>query len=532
MQVFEFDTVIIGSGLAGLTAAFYSSKFGSVAIVTKSELDTSNSYYAQGGIAAAIADDDSPELHMQDTLLAGRGLCDEDAVRILVNEGRDRVLEIIEMGMNFDSKGGKIALGLEGGHSKRRILHAGGDATGEKLTCFILNKVRDHENVKAFEYTTAVKILKHNGNVAGLQALDFKTGKNLLFKTKAVIIATGGLSRIFERSTNPHTATGDGIALAWETGAQIADIEFIQFHPSALYIPGEDAHLISEAVRGEGAWLLNHQGERFMAEIHPLAELAPRDIVAYHIYREIQKSGRGYIYLSVKHLNREKIRNRFNNIYMHLKGLGIDMTSDLIPIAPAAHYMVGGVRTNLHAETNIRGLFVCGEAASTGVMGANRLASNSLLECLVFGKRASESASALPLVQDTLPDVSPFILNNTNETTYLEKRNIISNQMMKNLGVVRDKQGLEEALHVFDEIAGSPEFNSNDYNLYKVRSIANVCQLITQSAITREESRGGHIRTDFPVENPEFAVHIIQQKDIGIQLNPVRKEKNDGCKNT
>jgi L-aspartate oxidase len=524
MQIFEFDTVIIGSGLAGLTSAWYSSKFGSVAIVTKSELDTSNSYYAQGGIAAAIAEDDSPELHMQDTLIAGRGLCDEDAVRILVNEGKERVLELIDMGMPFDTKNGRILPGLEGGHSRRRILHAAGDATGKKLTCFILKKVKEQENVKPFEYTTAVSILKNNGSVAGVQALDFRTGKNLLFKTKAVILATGGLSRIFERSTNPHTATGDGVALAWEAGARIADIEFIQFHPSALYVPGEEAFLISEAVRGEGAWLLNHRGERFMQRLHPQAELAPRDIVAYHIFKEIQNSGKDYIYLSLKHLDRDFIKARFNNIYENLKKQGFDLTTDLIPVAPAAHYMVGGIHTNLNAETNIRGLFVCGEAASTGVMGANRLASNSLLECLVFGKRASESAAGLPWPQENLPEVEPFHLNDDSEPTYVVERNSIARQMMKNLGVVRNISGLEEALEFFGGILNKYMDTKKDYNLLKIKSSATVCKIIAQAALAREESRGGHIRTDFPAENPDLTVHFLQQKNKEIQLEPVRKE--------
>jgi L-aspartate oxidase len=524
MQIYDFDTVIIGSGLAGLTSAYYSSKFGSVAIVTKSELDTSNSYYAQGGIAAAIAEDDSPELHMHDTLAAGRGLCDEDAVRVMVNEGKDRVLEFIGMGMEFDTLEGKLILGLEGAHSRRRILHAGGDATGKKLTCFILQKVKEQENVKAFEYTTAVKILKNNGNVAGVQALDFRTGKNLLFRTKAVILATGGLSRIFERSTNPHTATGDGIALAWEAGASIADIEFIQFHPSALFMPGEEAYLISEAVRGEGAWLLNHEGKRFMKEIHPLAELAPRDVVSYNIFKEIKESGKDHIYLSLKHLEGEKIRSRFKNIYLHLKDLGIDLTTDLIPVAPAAHYMVGGVRTNLNAETSIKGLFVCGEAASTGVMGANRLASNSLLECLVFGKRASESAAELPWLQENLPEVNPVELNQENQNDYLNTRNLISRQMMESLGVVRNKAGLEKALAVFEGIVENYGGKENDYNILKLRSSATVCRLIAAGALKREESRGGHIRTDYTKEDPAFLVHTIQQKGQDIQLEPVRRE--------
>jgi L-aspartate oxidase len=525
MQILEFDTVVIGSGLAGLTAAYHSSKNGSVAIVTKSELDTSNSYYAQGGIAAAIASDDSTDLHFKDTVAAGRGLCDEDAVRIMVTEGKKRVLELIEMGMQFDKKNGKLVLGLEGAHSKRRILHAGGDATGQELTCFFLKKVKDQPGIKPFEYTTAVKLLKNNRNIAGVQALDFKTGENMLFKTKAVILATGGLSRIFARSTNPHTATGDGITLAWEAGAEIADIEFIQFHPSALYVPGKEAYLISEAVRGEGAWLLNHKGERFMKEIHPLAELAPRDVVAYNIFREIQQSEKPYVFLSMKHLDAIKIKTRFKNIGLNVKALGFDLTKDLLPVSPAAHYMIGGIRTNLDAETNIKGLFVCGEAASTGVMGANRLASNSLLECLVFGKRASDKSAKLPWPQEDLPPINPVVLNPKSEQAFLNVQNEIATQMMKNLGIVRNKTGLNDALATFEKTEKKYADYKNDYNLLKVKNSATLSLLIAKAALTREESRGGHIRTDFPDENPGFMVHTVQQKNKEIHFQPVRKEK-------
>ncbi|MDD4227254.1 MAG: L-aspartate oxidase [Mariniphaga sp.] len=528
MQILEYDTVVVGSGLAGLAAAFHSSKFGHVAIVTKSELDTSNSYYAQGGIAAAIGSGDSPELHMQDTLSAGRGLCDEDAVRIMVTEGKERVLELIEMGMEFDKKDDQFVLGLEGAHSKRRILHAGGDATGKKLTCFILQKVKEQKNIIPFEYTAAVQLLKDNNRITGIQALDFRTGKNLVIKSKAVILATGGLSRIYSRSTNPHTATGDGIALAVEAGARVADIEFIQFHPSALYIPGKEAYLISEAVRGEGAWLLNHAGKRFMKDIHPMAELAPRDVVAYHIFKQIRDSENKHIWLSLKHLDAEKIKSRFGNIYFHLKNLGFDMVNDLLPVSPAAHYSVGGIKTNLNAETNIKGLFCCGEAASTGVMGANRLASNSLLECLVFGKRASEKAARLNWPAEFSHQITPVITQPRNENIFLQYQHEIASQMMDNLGIVRDKKGLEEAREVFRVISSRFKDFQNDYNLLKIKNSATICSMIATGALTREESRGGHIRTDFPNEDPRWAVHIVQQKDQKINLVEVRREKNDG----
>lgn len=522
MQIFEFDTVIVGSGLAGLTAAYYSAGYGSVAIVTKSELDTSNSYYAQGGIAAAIAREDSPYQHLEDTVLAGRGLCDKDAVSILVNEGKERVLGLIEMGMPFDKQNGDYVLGLEGGHTKRRILHAGGDATGKELTCFFLDKVKKQPSVVPFEYTAVVKLLKNDDQIIGVMAIDFKTGENIIIKTKAVILATGGLSRVFERSTNPHTATGDGIALAWEAEARIADIEFIQFHPSALYVPGKEAYLISEAVRGEGAWLLDQDGKRFMKDIHPLAELAPRDVVAYNIFKKINDSGSGFIYLSLKHLDAEKIKSRFSNIYKHLKELGFDLTKDLLPVSPAAHYMVGGIRTNLHGETNIKGLFACGEAASTGVMGANRLASNSLLECLVFGKRASDQAAKLNHSGKTLPEIEPMKFDMQNEDTFLSYKNEIAAIMSKNLGIVRNAEDLEKAIAKFTAIAREFTNFNNEYNLMKIHNSATICRLIATAALKREESRGGHIRSDFPKENPDLKIHIIQQKNNNIQFEPVR----------
>ncbi len=523
MQILEFDTVVIGSGLAGLTAAFHSSKNGSVAIVTKSQLDTSNSYYAQGGIAAAIAKDDSPFEHLKDTQVAGRGLCDTDAVETLVNEGKERVLELINLGMAFDKKNNEYVLGLEGGHTKRRILHAGGDATGKGLTCFMLQKVKEQKHIKAFEYVAAIELIKNEDSVLGVHTFDFTTGENIIFRSNAVILATGGLSRLYARSTNPHTATGDGIAMAYNAGAQIADMEFIQFHPSALYVPGKEAYLISEAVRGEGAWLLDENGKRFMKEIHPQAELAPRDVVAYHIFRQIQKSKSDYVYLSLRHLEKTKIEKRFNHIGLHLKEYGFDLSSDLLPVAPAAHYMVGGIKTNLNAETNISGLFVCGEAASTGVMGANRLASNSLLECLVFGKRASDKAAQIKKINCILPEIKPVKVDPVNEKIFLKLQNNLAETMSKKLGIVRNREDMLSALDYFNELDVQFEKTDKEYNLQKIKNSVQICQLITIAALNREESRGGHIREDFRNENPEFEHHSIQQKNKNIQFEPVRK---------
>ena len=522
-EIKEFDTIIVGSGLAGLTAAYHASKNGNVAIITKSQLDISNSYYAQGGIAAVTAPEDSFESHIQDTMVAGRELCDRDAVEILVSEGQKCVQELISLGMEFDKENGEFVLGLEGGHTHRRILHAGGDATGKGLTCFMLKKVQEQKNIQVFEYTTVVELLVETQLCVGVQAFDFVTGNNVIFKSKATIIATGGLSRIYDRSTNPHTATGDGIALAYHAGAKLSDIEFIQFHPSALYIPGEEAFLISEAVRGEGAWLLNQEGERFMQHIHPLAELAPRDVVAYAIYNQLQLHHADFVYLSLKHLNPESIKKRFSTIYNTLLKYDIDFTSDLLPISPAAHYMVGGIQTDLHGETNIAGLFACGEVASTGVMGANRLASNSLLECLVFGKRAAEKATQRKSTGVTLPEINDIRVDTGNENLFLETKNRIATLMSKKAGIVRSEEKLGEAIAELNSIKKQLPEIINEYNLLKIKHIVDICTLICESALIRKESRGGHIREDFQKENPELCAHLIQQKGHPYKFEEVRK---------
>jgi len=522
MEIKKFDTIIVGSGLAGLTAAFHASKYGSVAIITKSQLDISNSYYAQGGIAVVTQKDDSVASHIQDTLIAGRGLCDLDAVEILVTEGQDCVHELIDLGMLFDRENGNFVLGLEGGHTHRRILHSGGDATGKGLTIFMLKKVKEQKNIQAFEYSTVVDILVSKNICVGVQAFDFVSGHNIIFQSKATIIATGGLSRIYDRSTNPHTATGDGIALAFNAGARLSDLEFIQFHPSALYIPGEEAFLISEAVRGEGAWLLNPKGERFMQHIHPLAELAPRDVVSHAIYNELQFFHADFLYLSLKHLNPDLIKKRFSTIYNTLLKYDIDITTDLLPISPAAHYTVGGIQTDLHGETNIEGLFACGEVASTGVMGANRLASNSLLECLVFGKRAAEKAMKMKDIQINLPEINSIHVDPKNENLFLETKNQIAALMSQKAGIVRSGIKLTEAIEELKAIKNQLPATINEHNLLKIKHITDICTLICESALIRTESRGGHIRVDYPEEAPSLCVHLIQEKDKTFKFQEIR----------
>jgi len=522
MKQFDFDFVVIGSGLAGLMAAFHASAHGSVALISKSDLDVSNSYHAQGGIAVAIGTDDDPINHFNDTLTAGRGLCDHDAVTILVEEGLAQVRNMIAMGLEFDKEpNGELLLGLEGGHSHRRILHADGDATGKIMTGFMLQKIRSIKQITPFEYTTAVKIITENGICSGIQTMDYMTGENAVFNSKATILATGGLSRIYARSTNPHTATGDGFALAWQAGARLADMEFIQFHPTALSMDGEDAYLISEAVRGEGAHLIDCLGERFMLKLHPMAELAPRDVVASAIFKRMQETG-STVFLCLKHLKASFLRERFHSIDAKLRSVGIDLTSDLIPISPAAHYTVGGVRTDVWGQTNISGLFACGEVASTGVMGANRLASNSLLECLVYGKRIVEKAKDLPKPTGKFLPIKTIELHQETDLTYLIIKNELSQLMSNKVGIVRNRDEMADALKRINEIIQHYPDDQTDYNGKKIYELATICSLICISAMEREESRGGHVRSDFPDESNDLVHHIIQEKGKKISTEKVR----------
>ena len=522
MKTLAFDFIVVGSGLAGLLAAFHAADYGTVALISKSELDISNSYHAQGGIAAAIGDDDHPRFHFEDTLIAGRNLCDRDAVSLLVNEGLDRVNELIGRGMEFDKdEEGNLKLGLEGGHSRRRILHADGDATGKMMTSFMLKQVLAKPEITTFEYCAALKIIVEENVCKGIQTLRYTDGENIIFLGKAIILATGGLSRLYSRSTNPYTATGDGIALAWQAGARLADMEFIQFHPTALSIPGEEAYLISEAVRGEGAHLLDVNGVRFMPDIHPLAELAPRDVVSSAIFKRMQETGSN-VFLSLRHLDNENLIERFHSIDAHLKPLGINLLTDLIPIAPAAHYMVGGVRTDIWGQTNIAGLFACGEVAATGVMGANRLASNSLLECLVYGKRVIEKARYLNISMPLTFEQEPILLCQETDIEFLKVKNELANVMSDQVGIVRDAFGLDLALARIESIAEHYKEPGTDYNFHKIINLTDICRLITLSAIERKESRGGHVRIDFPFEIEEELHHIIQEKGNKIQYEAVR----------
>jgi len=524
MTIKKFDFVIIGSGLAGLNSALYASKFGSVALVTKSKLDVSSTYWAQGGIAAALAPGDSPDLHYLDTITSGAGLCHKDAVSVLVNEGKDRILELISAGMNFDKEGGELAFGLEGNHSKRRVIHAGGDATGKEIANFLFKKVLERKNIETYENTHVFNLLIEDEQCFGFHAYNWKIKANQIFIAKSTMIAAGGTSGIFSRTTNPHSSTGDGVSLAFEAGAYASNMEFIQFHPSSFVTGKNETFLISEAVRGEGAYLVNSAGKRFMQELHPLGELAPRDIVSYYMYREMQEKG-NFIYLDLRHLDSSKIKERFKNIYSEILKYDCDITKDLIPVAPAAHYMIGGIKTGLMSETIIHGLYASGEVSSTGVHGANRLASNSLLECLVFSERGINHSLNSPV------DISAFDASETNFPTYyvdeskavsfMKIRNRIAEEITGKVGVVRDGTGMKSALEELKKLESSFQYEINEYHSRRLKSLFRVSRLIVTSAIARKESRGGHRREDYPSENPEFKADILQHKDGRLLLEKI-----------
>ncbi len=520
----HYDYIIAGSGLAGLYTAYLAANYGKVALLTKSGITESNSYYAQGGIAAVTDEDDAPALHFEDTIIAGRGLCDYPAVNILVNEGPRRIRELIEDGMHFDMVDGSLALGLEGGHHHKRILHAGGDATGRMVTSFMISKVISNPRIDIFENHSVIGILQEDNACFGVRAWNLVSQSEELFLAPHTFLTLGGTSAIYRRTTNPHTTIGDGLALAYNAGCEIADMEFIQFHPSALYTQSEEAFLISEAVRGEGAYLINQNGERFMTAIHELAELAPRDIVAQSIYRQMLQYHQDFVWLSLKHLDPGMVKSRFPNIYEKCREVGIDMCNR-IPVAPAAHYMVGGVRTDLNGESNIKRLYVCGELASSGIMGANRLASNSLIECLVFGKRAIDASRLISEIKET-PEFQPlYHCNHQYASGYIQLKKDISQLMTVHAGIIRNATLLQEGLDRLGELEKTLPGEINEYYSLISHNLITVARLIIRSALCRKESRGGHYREDFPSPDSRYLHHIVQQKNKEIQKIPVNTNK-------
>ncbi|HEY1338943.1 MAG TPA: L-aspartate oxidase [Bryobacteraceae bacterium] len=488
--------LVIGAGVAGLRAAIELAEAGPVLVVAKDSLRESSSEYAQGGIAAALGEEDDTALHEQDTLYAGDGLCNPAAVHVLVEEGPAAIQELIEWGAEFDREGAGLALTREGAHSRNRILHAHGDSTGHEIARTLYRKAASLPSVSFRSFSASVDLLA-DGEVAGAVLYDATARSTVTVAARAVLLAAGGLGSVYLHTTNPEVATGDGVAMAFRAGAEIADMEFVQFHPTALAVEGAPRFLLSEALRGEGAYLRNVSGERFMERYHPLKELAPRDVVSRAIVAEMQRTGASHVLLDLAHRESGFARRRFPRIFETCKRYGVDLESNAAPVAPAAHYAMGGVRTGLDGRTSLPCLFAAGEAACTGVHGANRLASNSLLEGIVFGARAGRTmrncAGAPPTAASSPPPIQPGNLR------HAEIRRIAWDRC----GILRDGAGLQEACAQLERGRGADAESEN---------MRQAALLIARSALAREESRGAHFRTDFPERRAAFEKHSVVKK--------------------
>jgi L-aspartate oxidase len=525
----EADVVVVGSGVAGLTVALRCAAQGAkVTVVTKARLDDGSTRWAQGGIAAALGEGDTPEQHLDDTLVAGAGLCDEEAVRILVTEGPDAVRRLIATGAHFDTSEatGEILLTREGGHHRRRIAHAGGDATGAEISRALIEAVRD-ARIEFIENALVLDLLTDaEGRAAGVTLHVMGEGQRDgvgAVRARAVVLATGGMGQVFSATTNPAVSTGDGVALALRAGAEVSDLEFVQFHPTVLFL-GPDAEgqqpLVSEAVRGEGAYLVDADGVRFMQGQHELAELAPRDIVAKGIMRRMQETGAEHMYLDGRHFGAEMWEHRFPTILAACRANGIDPVTRPIPVAPAAHYASGGVRTDLLGRTTVPGLYACGEVACTGVHGANRLASNSLLEGLVFAERIAADIAEHPAAPGApvIPDPSRFPLLPS------EARYGIQRIMTRGAGVLRSADSLEEAAAALSRMyADAEELLERDgktaepcVETWEATNLCLVARVLVEAARRREETRGCHWREDRPERDDEdWRRHIVVRLPSG-----------------
>jgi L-aspartate oxidase len=505
----DFDYIIVGSGIAGLYASLLARAHGSVLLLTKGSIEESNTRWAQGGIAAAIGEDDSPELHLEDTLRAGAGLVDEAAARVLVENGPEAISDLVRLGVPFDTEGGEIVLGREGAHTVNRVVHAGGDSTGAHIE-LSLSQLARMSRITILENAQAIDLLLDGGSVAGLSVLDTSAETVRQYRGRFNVLATGGLGQLYRVTTNPAVATGDGIAMAYRAGAEVSDMEFFQFHPTALRLPGAPVFLISEAVRGEGGLLRNEDGEAFMPRYHELADLAPRDIVARAILTELEDSESDHVYLDVTHLESAKVRARFPQIHRHCLDHGLDITEQPIPVSPAAHYMMGGVRADTWGRTTLPGLYAIGECANTGVHGANRLASNSLLETVVFARRAVASTLAgtnQPLAPAEEPFAEPQSVDVQSIAEEPLSRSGLQEMMWREVGIIRseDSLGRASAALAAAPVASAPRRRQD----VEMRNLLTCGRLVATAARVRTESRGGHYRSDFPESSGEWRRHIV-----------------------
>lgn len=517
----ETDVIVIGAGIAGLFTALKASETKRVLMITKKSLFDSNTRYAQGGIAAVISDEDSPDFLAQDTLIAGAGLCEASAVDVLVHEGPKGVQELIRYGTNFDEENGHFALTKEGAHSQRRILHANGDATGYEIVRALAEKVKSDPTLELWDDHFVLDLLTEDGECRGA-IVQKPDGSRVAVFGRATILCTGGTGQLYRYTTNSEVATGDGVAMAYRAGADIRDMEFNQFHPTSLCYPGAPRFLISEAVRGEGAYLRNIRGDRFMENYHPQLELAPRDVVARAIVSEMEATKSTYVYIDITHETPELIKHRFPTIYEFCLNYGLDMTTDWIPVAPAAHYMMGGVKTNLRGETSIRRLFACGEASSTGVHGANRLASNSLSEAIVFGQRIVDAINQLP-PNKAIADNGPTAERHAALTgALIERRLKLQKGMVRYAGLRRNRAGLIKGLEDLKKQLPLFQLSLTKREELEYANLLTCALLVTESALYREESRGGHYREDYPQKDDQnWHVHTIINRENGIRTERV-----------
>lgn len=503
-SVINTDFLIVGGGIAGLFTALKAVEYGKVTVLVKKTIENSNTGLAQGGIAAAVHEADSPFLHLEDTLEAGAGLCDIEAVDVLVREGPERVRELIDIGARFDMKDGSPSLTREGAHSKARILHAA-DATGEAIRIALVKKCEDHPDIDIVEDHFLVDILTNEEQTECYGALvyDAVNHDHMIYLARATIIGTGGAGQLYKNTTNPDVATADGMAACFRAGCRLTDLEFIQFHPTVLFSHEPRRFLISEAVRGEGGLIYNTQGERFMAKYHSLEELAPRDVVSRALLSEMSGTDSEYVYLDMRSI--PNVTKRFPNIYRTCLEKNIDLTKEYVPVSPAAHYTMGGIATSTYGETGVYGLYCCGEAACTGVHGANRLASNSLLEGIVFGQRIVDRLEEIlyrrPVKIDEVDSVFDpgWVYRSAREEILpAEGKAMLQEIMWEQVGIIRTETGLKQAHAEVERIYSSIARGADQLAYYEIINMLTVAHIIIQAALWRKESRGGHFRSDYP----------------------------------
>ncbi len=511
------DVLVIGSGVAGLNAAIQAANNSSVLIVTKNRIDENNTAYAQGGIAVVLSDKDTIIKHIKDTQDAGQNLCDKAVVRMIVSKGPKRVRELIDRGAAFDMEDNQLVFTQEGGHSFPRIIRAQGDSTGKEVEHTLIRVVKENANIKIFEHTFAIDLITKDNVCHGVIAWHAKKG-NMLIWAKRTILATGGCGQVYRETTNPDVATGDGIAMAYRAGATLQDMEFVQFHPTTLYIAGAARFLITETVRGEGGILRNKKGERFMINYHPQAELAPRDVVSQSILKEMQKTDHTNVYIDVRHIPKKRLYTRFPKIREICASFGIDIAKDLIPVRPSAHYMIGGIKVDRLSRTTIKQLYACGEVACTGMHGANRLGSNSLLEGLVTGY--TSGSDACKSIQRSNRELIPYVIRESmgvSKISWLDLNDIgnsLKSLMWRDAGIVRDERHLleaEEMIEMWCSYVMDKEFSHPAG--WELQNMLLVSSLIVALSRKRKESRGVHHRSDYPqTDNIHWKKHIMIKK--------------------